>query len=111
VIAVSGKILKEYRGKVSHGGMTQYIFERKLREIENRGKLKMVPESILRLHNIEKKPNDKYDEKFLHAAVAREAGCIITTDPGLLELDPYKSGSVSVRVLRPEEYPDKLSDS
>ena len=105
VIASSKEILKECRAKASTQGMPPTILEIRLQEIKDCTKLKVIPKSKLQLQRIRKKPGDSYDEKFLVAAVAVRAGCIITTDHGLLKLDPYGLDRTSIRVLRPEDYP------
>jgi len=84
--------------------MSSYILKGKLQEINKAGKLKTIETSKLKLVKIEKKPNDETDVKFLEAAAAIRARCIITMDPQLLNLDPYECDQTQIRVLRPEAY-------
>jgi predicted nucleic acid-binding protein len=50
-----------------------------------------------------RKPNDRYDMKFLEVALATEA-TLITQDSGLLNLSPYKCGRKNVRIVTPADY-------
>ena len=106
VVAVSKDILKEYVGKAYTGGMSSYILKGKLQEFNRAGKLKTIETSKLKLVKIEKKPNDETDVKFLVAAVAVRARCIITMDPQLLNLDPYECDQTQIRIFAPEVYLD-----
>jgi len=106
VVTVSKDILKEYVGKAYTGGMSSYILKGKLQEFNKAGKLKTIETSKLKLVKIEKKPNDETDVKFLVAAVAVRARCIITMDPQLLNLDPYECDQTQIRIFAPEVYLD-----
>ena len=106
VVTVSKDTLKEYVGKAYTGGMSSYILKGKLQEINKAGKLKTIETSKLKLVKIEKKPNDETDVKFLVAAVAVRARCIITMDPQLLNLDPYECDQTQIRIFAPEVYLD-----
>jgi len=86
--------------------MSSYILKGKLQEINKAGKLKTIETSKLKLVKIEKKPNDETDVKFLVAAVAVRARCIITMDPQLLNLDPYECDQTQIRIFAPEVYLD-----
>lgn len=109
-IVFSTQIMKEYSGRFHKAGMTKLIFQRKLEEIRQRGKLKRCNETPLR--NARRRirderlplPNDRTDIKFVEAALASNAGYIITTDRGLLELDPYRYQGSRIGIIDPAEY-------
>jgi len=104
IVASSKDALDECKGKVHRHGMTLLILQTELQKLEKPGKLKIIQWSKLKDITIRKKPADKDDEKFLVVAAAAGAKCIITTDKGLLDLDPYEHDQTQIRVLRPEDY-------
>ena len=110
MIAYSKKIMKEYIGKLRAVGMTIYIFLRKLEDIKQMNKLKRATNTILlrAKKEIRQKrlplPSDRYDVKFLVAALAKSAKYIITTDPHLLTLNPYRYAGSQIEIVPPQSY-------
>ena len=103
-IAFSKEIRKEWIGQTAKAGMSPSFLIAQLEKLESVGKLKFIGKSKLQLVELNRRPTDKYDEKFLTIALATKAKCIITTDPHLLELDPYKWNGTDMRIFRPEDY-------
>lgn len=105
VIASSREIVKEWDGKAGKTGMTALILRRKMQELKDIRKITIVEKSRLQLVELERAADDKYDNKFLTVGMAVKAGCIISTDHRLLQLDPYKYDQTQMRIVRPNEYP------
>jgi putative PIN family toxin of toxin-antitoxin system len=90
---VSAEMIREHR----------YILGRAVRSGAYKGRLELflsrgtvvVPEQTPR-----HVPDDAEDDKFLAAALAGQAGWIVTNDQHLLSLDPYWE----VRIVRPGEF-------
>src|SRR5574341_1180131 len=111
-IVFTTEIMKEYRYKVGLGGFTFPIFERKEKFI-TKNKIKYIEQSKLDRIDISscKKPDDKSDIKFIRAALASNAACIITIDRGhLLTLDPYECNEHLIRICKPEKYVSEHGD-
>lgn len=108
-ICVTTSIVKEWKSKASVTGMSSYILLRKLIDLRQHKKLrkcnKTSIEKINKLMNKKRciKPKDKYDQKFLEAALATKA-ILITEDSGLLTLNPYTCDKISLDIMRTEEY-------
>lgn len=113
-IVLTPEILKEYRSKLRLGGFTVRIFERKIQEeFRRKNKIKDIEKSKLDRVDLSscKKPNDKFDIKFIKAGLASNAACIITIDRGhLLSLDPYKCNDHLIRICKPEKYVNENGD-
>ena len=108
-IVFTTKIKREYRNKISLGGFTFDIFNRYVKELKRNGKIKEIEQSKIDridLSSCKKpKPGGRDDMKFIEAAMAAKASCIITRDRGhLLVLDPYKCNDHLIRICPPEKY-------
>ena len=113
-IVFTTEIVKEYRYHVGIGGFTFRIFQRKIEdEFRRKNKIKGIEKSKLDRIDLSscKKTDDKSDIKFIKAALASNAACIITLDRGhLLALDPYECNDHLIRICRPEKYVNKNGD-
>jgi putative PIN family toxin of toxin-antitoxin system len=90
---VSDETVREYRyilGRAVRSG----AYQERLEKFLSGGTL-VVPERTPR-----HVPEDAEDDKFLAAALAGQAGWIVTNDHHLLDLDPYWE----VRIVRPGEF-------
>lgn len=109
-IRCSTEILREYQCKTSSEGMTVFFLLRKVKEFEKAGKLKRINKTLLEQasglarDNCCQMPNDRDDHKFVVAAVACKAGFVVTTDTGMLNLNPYQCGTVKIEFAPPQIY-------
>lgn len=112
-IAISNPIKKEFLSKLHRFGLSIILFEGGLAELSRLSKIKRITRTrlIKARQKIEENhlplPNDRWDHKFIEAALAVHASCIITTDSGLLSMDPYiydRSMGSTIRIIRPEYY-------
>lgn len=109
-IIFSTQISKEYSGKFHKTGMPKFIFQRKLEDLRQQGKLKRSYETALK--NARRKikierlplPNDRTDIKFIVTAIAANARYIITNDNHLLRLNPYRYQHSRINIIDPVEY-------
>lgn len=108
-IIVSTKIVKEWRSKSNTMGMSSVIILRKLKELSEVHKIKKCTEAsidkVRRLINEKrcKRPNDKYDMKFIEVAIASRA-FLLTEDHHLLDLEPYNCGKKNLRIMSSSDY-------
>lgn len=108
-IMFSTSIDKEWRTKAYIEGMSVLTLIRKLEELKQIEKLKKCKKISLdkarKLVRSKKcrKPDDRYDLKFVEAAMAEKA-ILITRDFTLLDLNPYKCGKVYLKIMSPEDY-------
>jgi putative PIN family toxin of toxin-antitoxin system len=106
----STEILNEYKSKTSCEGMTVLFLLRKVMELERSGKLKKIKVTLLEQSselirdNHCQMPNDRYDDKFVVAAIACKARFVVTTDNGMLDLNPYRCDRVGVEFIEPASY-------
>lgn len=49
-------------------------------------------------------PEDKYDVKFIEAALASKAKYIVTIDRGMLNLNPFRYDGENIEIISPEAY-------
>jgi len=111
-VVISRPIQKEFISKLHSAGLTSVVFNQKMSELSRMGKIKRLNKThLLKAKREIKKqklrlPNDKEDHKFIEAAVASSAGFLVTTDKGILILDPYRYNRTNsiIRILLPESY-------
>lgn len=110
IIVTTTGITKEYKSRLRKTGMTTYILQRRLEDLTQIKKLKRL--KVTPLKKAKKKikdehlrlPEDRNDIKFIEAAVASKARYLITTDRGLLGLNPYKCKQAYIEVITPQKY-------
>jgi len=110
IIRFSNIILREYKVIARKLGMSPTLLISKSEELKKIGKFKKINQYPLRKAKmIIKKnrlpvPKDKYDVKFIEAALASKAKYIVTIDRGMLNLNPYCYDSENIEIISPETY-------
>lgn len=108
-IVISTPIAKEWMSKAHVEGMTPIILLTRIGQLKRIDKLRKCGKSMLDKAKklIEKKkcrkPKDRYDMKFLEAALAEDC-TLITEDQALLALNPYRCGQKNFVIVTPEDY-------
>jgi uncharacterized protein len=96
-ICLSPAVLEEIRAVLSRPRFRQAIsYERREQILLLLSAAARVVEPAVAVHDC----RDAKDNKYLEAALAAGAEIIITGDPDLLELDPWRG----IRILRPSDY-------
>lgn len=112
-IIVTTEILREYKTKCFEMGLPVTFVLRKLEELKKLGTLIKVGKSIItKVNVVPNKPisnkithqRDPQDDKFILAARASRALCIITFDHYLLSLDNH----YEFRIVEPDNYLSNL---
>lgn len=113
-MAVSQPIMKEFHNKLHSTGLTLVLFTKKLSELLGKGKIVKIKRTNLtkarrkiRDNNL-LLPNDSDDHKFIEAAIAVHARYIITTDNGMLSMNPYKyDNNAIIEIITPSDYTER----
>jgi len=103
-IVVTGDILKEYRSVAHKLGMTSYVISRKIEDLRDIGKIRLIKRSLVEKVRLSQRPRDPDDVKFLRTALASNAQYIVTVDGDLLKLNPYRGEQEYIKILKPKEY-------
>lgn len=109
ILRYSTEIEKEYTNKAGSVGFLP-ILTIKLQELKRSGKFKKITKTnILKARKkIKEKelplPADRDDVKFIEAGLASKSKYLVTTDRGMLVLDPYRHNSENMRIIKPAGY-------
>lgn len=108
IIAISKKILKEYKGRAY---TSKLILQSFLLQLQHKGKLKYFKQSLVnarvrRYKNSRsvKYPPHKKDKKWIEVAIAVEARYIISTNEHLLKTAPNRFNNDLVETIEPCRY-------
>jgi predicted nucleic acid-binding protein len=108
IIVVTGKILKEYKGRASSSILLLQGF---LQDLRQKGRIRFLDASVVRAacrrrtraRAVNYPPHEK-DKKWVDTAIAASAPYIVSTNDHLLRLRPNRSNGGTVEVMDPSRY-------
>ena len=106
VIAVTKKILNEYRGRAKPSILILQSF---LKRLQQKGKIRIFKRSFIqsrikRHRTRVNYPSDHRDRKWINVIIAVRGTHIITTDDHLLRLAPNRCGGHTINIVEPDQY-------
>ena len=109
IIIFSNEILKEYKGRAVSllilQSFIQYLQKINKMEYKKRSYIQSRYKRISRVRTI-KLPQHNKDSKWVKTAVATQAKYIISQDPHLTDLSPFKHNGDNTEVITPTRYLD-----